>query len=154
MFGLESASLLSLLIAIVTGGALTKLIERLFTAPKNRLALRHAQEDRLIAEIDRLRTEVAGLRSSVDGLRLDLMQKVGEVSGLSTRWYALRTASLALTSYVKHSDIPTSVDLSSILSEIADLVHEHALWGDRNEEERGGKRAPKAVANAKETNGG
>ena len=140
---MDTALIIQLAIAVAAGGALTKLIELAFTSPTRRHQLkqasdqrRYTQEDRLLQEIERLRGEVKELRDAVNHLRTDLMAKVGEVSALTARWYALRTASMVLAGYIRHSSrFPSDDDeLNRILGEINRLSEEHALWDERQEE--------------------
>ena len=150
---MDTALIIQLAIAVAAGGALTKLIELAFTAPARRIARkqaevalkesqrdsesqrRYTQEDRLLQEIERLRGEVKELRDAVNHLRTDLMAKVGEVSALTARWYALRTAAMVLVGYVRHAGIrPDDTELNRILAEIGRLSEEHALWDQRQED--------------------
>lgn len=139
---MDATLITQLIVAVVAGGALTKLIELAFTSPARRHELKRAadqrqytQEDRLLQEIERLRGEVKELRDAVNHLRTDLMAKVGEVSALTARWYALRTASTVLVGYIRHSSRFPNDDpeLNRIVGEIDRLSEEHALWDERQE---------------------
>lgn len=117
--------ILPLVIAALTGGVVVKLLDHLFHAPDKFQRRRHNERDRLIDEVDRLHAEVQELRVEVGELRGELVKKVALLSGLTARWYALRTVVMSLIVYLRHQNVlQDDVELDSLVREAMALVDE------------------------------
>jgi predicted nuclease with TOPRIM domain len=110
--------LIPLLMAIVSGGVLTKLIELISTKNERHIKLRHQEKDYLINEIDRLKTNVEELRLEVSTMRMELNEKMQINSELTARWYELKTVTAKIITHLRYNHPESIVSVPDLLVEL------------------------------------
>lgn len=117
--------ILPIILAGLTGGVIVTLLNHLFATPDKFQKLRYNENDRLLNEVDRLRKEVASLREEVSEMRVDIAKKVELLSGLTARWFALRTVVLSIITYIRHQRVlENDAELERLVEEALGLVDE------------------------------
>jgi len=119
--------LIPIILAALTGGVVVTLLNHLFATPDKFQKLKYNEKDRLIQDIERLSKDVDELRQEVSEMRVDIAKKVELISGLSARWYALRTVVMSLVTYLKHQQVLVNdAELERLVIEALGLVDEHS----------------------------
>lgn len=119
------SSIVSIVVALLGGGALVKIIELFFTRSKYMVEVNREEKDNLRGDIASLRSELQELREQVDYLRDKLNERNIEIAQQKKRFFALKLAVEKIIIYLRTTEkIGTDQRLEDLIKDAYKLMAE------------------------------